>query len=116
MDETTLIGILVTLIGALGLKEIWNIWKKKIDIQGKKDLITLSRDHKILHEVIGEQRNIIEDMTKRIIILEEKIDQLIEENRDCAIKLARMEERLLLSAKKSSARKQKSNKNGATND
>ncbi len=107
MDETTLIGILVTLIGALGIKEIWNIWKKKIDVQAKKDIITLSNDHQILHEVIEEQRKTIEDMTKRIIILEDKIDQLIEENRDCAVKLARMEERILLSAKKSSARKRK---------
>jgi hypothetical protein len=107
MDETTLIGILVTLIGALGIKEIWNIWKKKIDVQAKKDIITLSNDHQILHEVIEEQRNTIEDMTNRIIILEDKIDQLIEENRDCAVKLARMEERILLSAKKSSARKRK---------
>jgi len=107
MDETTLIGILVTLIGALGIKELWNIWKKKIDVQAKKDIITLSNDHQILHEVIEEQRNTIEDMTKRIIILEDKIDQLIEENRDCAVKLARMEERILLSAKKSSARKRK---------
>ena len=46
-------------------------------------------------------------MTNRIIILEDKIDQLIEENRDCAVKLARMEERIILSAKKSSARKRK---------
>ena len=107
MDETTLIGVLVTLIGALGIKELWNIWKKKIDVQAKKDIITLSNDHQILHEVIEEQRNTIEDMTKRIIILEDKIDQLIEENRDCAVKLARMEERILLSAKKSSARKRK---------
>ena len=113
MDETTLIGILVTLISALGLKEIWNIWKKKIDIQGQKDLITLSKEHQILHGVIEEQRNTIEDMTKRIVLLEGKIDQLIEDNKDCAIKLARMEERLLLSAKQRSTRKQKS-KNGTS--
>ena len=113
MDETTLIGILVTLIGALGIKEIWNIWKKKIDIQGQKDLITLSKEHQILHGVIEEQRNTIEDMTKRIVLLEGKIDQLIEDNKDCAIKLARMEERLLLSAKQRSTRKQKS-KNGTS--
>lgn len=113
MDETTLIGILVTLIGALGIKEIWNIWKKKIDIQGQKDLITLSKEHQILHGVIEEQRNTIEDMTKRIVLLEGKIDQLIEDNKDCAIKLARMEERLILSAKQRSTRKQKS-KNGTS--
>ena len=31
MDSETLIPMLVALIGALGLKEGWNIWKKKID-------------------------------------------------------------------------------------
>ena len=31
MDEGTIIPMLVALIGALGLKEGWNIWKKKID-------------------------------------------------------------------------------------
>ena len=113
MEDPTLIGILVTLLGAFGVKEIWTIWKKKIDIQGQKDLITLSKEHQILHGVIEEQRNTIEDMTKRIVLLEGKIDQLIEDNKDCAIKLARMEERLILSAKQRSTRKQKS-KNGTS--
>ena len=113
MEDPTLIGILVTLLGAFGVKEIWTIWKKKIDIQGQKDLITLSREHQILHGVIEEQRNTIEDMTKRIVLLENKIDQLIEDNKECAIKLARMEERLTLSAKQRSTRKQKS-KNGTS--
>ena len=36
MEDNTLIGILVTLVGALGIKEVWNIWKKKIDVQAKK--------------------------------------------------------------------------------
>ena len=112
MEDNTIIGILVTLVSALGIKEVWNIWKKKIDVQAKKDLTLLSKEHQVLHEVIEEQRNTIEDMTKRIVLLEEKIDQLIEDNKECAVKLARMEERLLLSAKQRSTRKQKS-KNGA---
>lgn len=115
MEDNTLIGILVTLVGALGIKEVWNIWKKKIDVQAKKDLLSLSKEHQVLHGVIEEQRSTIEDMTKRIVLLEEKIDQLIEDNKECAVKLARMEERLLLSAKQRSTRKQKS-KNGTTND
>ncbi len=97
MEDNTLIGILVTLVGALGTKEVWNIWKKKIDVQAKKDLISLSKEHQVLHGVIEEQRSTIED------------------NKECAVKLARMEERLLLSAKQRSTRKQKS-KNGTTND
>jgi len=31
MENETIIPMLVALIGALGLKEGWNIWKKKID-------------------------------------------------------------------------------------
>ena len=30
MENETIIPMLVALIGALGLKEGWNIWKKKI--------------------------------------------------------------------------------------
>ena len=39
MEDTTLIiGALATLIAAFGIKEIWNIWKKKIDIQAAKEI------------------------------------------------------------------------------
>jgi len=31
METETIIPMLVALIGALGLKEGWSIWKKKID-------------------------------------------------------------------------------------
>ena len=30
-------SILIALISALGIKEIWNIWKKKIDINAEKN-------------------------------------------------------------------------------
>ena len=105
MDNTSIIVILTTLIGALGIKEIWNIWKKKIDAKNQKDLITLHQEHKILHDVIEEQKLVIEEMKFRIIALEEKIETLIEENRDCAVKLARMEERLLANVSQKSTRK-----------
>jgi TolA-binding protein len=110
MDDSSIIAILSAVVGALGIKEIWNIWKKKIDIQAKKDITSLHKEHQILHEVIDEQRNTIEEMTKRIISLEEKIEALIEENKECAIKLARMEERLLANAKNKSTRKRPSTK------
>ena len=44
--------------------------------------------------------------------LELKIDDLIEKNKQCAIKLARLEERMTLSAKKNAGRKQKKIENG----
>ena len=34
MEDHTM---LVALISALGIKEIWNIWKKKLDLDAKKD-------------------------------------------------------------------------------
>ena len=98
MDETSIIAILTAVVGALGLKEIWNIWKKKLDIEAKKDITSLHKEHQILHKVIEEQKTVIEEMRDRIVSLEEKIELLIDENRDCAVKLARMEERLLASA------------------
>ena len=110
MGETTLIGILVALIGALGIKEIWGIWKRKIDIQSKKDMISLNYDYQILHDVIEEERKTVEEMTMRIRLLENKIDQLIEENKECAIKLARLEEKILSSGKLKIAKKRRSKK------
>ncbi len=105
MEETSIIAILTAVVGALGIKEIWNIWKKKIDIQAKKDITSLHHQHTILHKVIEEQKIVIEEMKDRIVSLEEKIELLIEENRDCAVKLARMEERLLASASKRTRKK-----------
>ena len=105
MDQDVILTIVTALAGALGIKEIWYIWKKKIDIQAKKDLSSLHNQQKIVTDVIKEQRNTVEEMTKRIILLEEKIETLIKENIMLREKLARMEERLLLNAKKSSGRK-----------
>ena len=31
--DTTLLSIIAAIAGALGIKELWNIWKKKIDIK-----------------------------------------------------------------------------------
>ena len=73
--------ILIALISALGVKEIWNIIKKKIDISAKKE---------------DDQ---IERLTEKISSLEVKIDELIQENMNLKVKLAKMEERILLTAK-----------------
>jgi len=105
MDETTIITILTALIAALGIKEIWNIWKKKIDANSKLEIAHLHSDHINLKTIIDEQRRIIEGMCSKIDELEEKIDQLVKENKACAVKLARLEERIILSAKKNSNRK-----------
>ena len=77
MEDT----ILIALISALGVKEIWNIIKKKIDISAKKE------------------DNQIDRLTEKISSLEVKIDELIQENMNLKVKLAKMEERILLTAK-----------------
>ena len=73
--------LLIALISALGVKEIWNIIKKKIDISAQKEDDQIAR------------------LTEKISILEVKIDELIQENMNLKVKLAKMEERILLTAK-----------------
>jgi peptidoglycan hydrolase CwlO-like protein len=88
MDAETLIPILVALIGALGLKEGWNIWKKKID------------------NSVSFKSSLREDNRKRITELEDKVAELykkieilLEENAKLQANIARLEERILLTAK-----------------
>ncbi len=105
MDQDVILTLVTAIAGALGIKEIWNIWKKKIDIQAKKDLSTLQSQQQIVTDVIQEQRKTMEEMTTRILSLEDKIEKLIKENIMLREKLARMEERLVLNAKKKVNRK-----------
>tara|TARA_Y100000114_G_scaffold112589_1_gene106405 strand:- start:6102 stop:6389 length:288 start_codon:yes stop_codon:yes gene_type:complete len=85
---------LLAIIGALGVKEIWVIIKKRMDINAKKDeregAVTLSQ---------------IDELNKKIDECQSKISELIEENTTLKVKLARMEERLLLHAKNKVKRK-----------
>ncbi len=88
MDAETLIPMLVALVGALGLKEGWNIWKKKID------------------NSVSFKSSLREDNRKRITELEDKVAELykkieilLEENAKLQANIARLEERILLTAK-----------------
>ena len=105
MEPTSIITILTALVAALGVKEIWNIWKKKIDNSHKKEIQQQKSLDKLSYQVI-------EELKVKIGELELKIDDLIEKNKQCAIKLARLEERMTLSAKKNAGRKQKKIENG----
>lgn len=105
MDDATIITVLTALVSALGIKEIWNIWKKKIDLKNKRLSKNEITKDKLTAQVIEELKNKIEE-------LEVKIDNLIKENIELREKLARMEERLVLNAKKSSTRKRTKSTNG----
>mgnify|MGYP003111072831 FL=1 len=90
MDENWLLAI----IGALGIKEVWVIIKKRMDLNAKKD----ERGDKITSIALKEMQLKIEELEKKMLTL-------IEENTNLKVKLARMEERLLLHAKNTVKRK-----------
>ena len=98
MEQEVLMSVLTAITSALGIKEIWLIWKKRVELNNKK----LTRDANLKDKLMSE---VILDLKEKIDNLEEKIDELIEENTMLREKLARMEERLMLSATKSSNNK-----------
>ena len=100
MDLATLVGILTALVGALGIKEIWSIVKKKLDHQNNRE----NSNEKTKDELTAQ---VIEELKAKIIELEAKIDSLIKENIALREKLARMEERLIQNAKAKAGRKRK---------
>lgn len=89
MDDHSLIMVISTLVGALGIKEVWGIVKQKIDIGAKKE----EREESFYIQQINE-------LTSKIGQLEKKIEVLIEENIQLRVKVEKMQNRLLLSAKK----------------
>ena len=92
--------VITSLVGALGLKSIWDIIKKKMDIAAAKD-----------ERVDGLSLKVIEELKDKISELELKIDVLITENTQLRVKLAKMEERLILNAKSKASRKRPSSGN-----
>tara|TARA_R110000796_G_scaffold12945_2_gene42291 strand:+ start:84 stop:395 length:312 start_codon:yes stop_codon:yes gene_type:complete len=98
MEQEVLMSVLTAITSALGIKEIWLIWKKRVELNNKK----LTKDANLKDKLMSE---VILDLKDKIDQLEEKIDELIEENSMLREKLARMEERLMLSATKSSQNK-----------
>ena len=94
MEDHSILMIVSSLIGALGIKEIWGIIKQKIDIGAKKD----EREDSLYTKQI-------EILTNKITQLETKIELLIEENIQLRVKVVKMEARLINSAKKKVNRK-----------
>jgi len=88
METETIMSLLVALIGALGLKEGWNIWKKKID-NSASFKSSLREDNK---KRITELENKVAELYK-------KIELLMEENATLKANIARLEERILITAK-----------------
>jgi len=89
MDDHNILMAVTALISAIGLKEVWSIWKKKMDIGVTKSERKFS---------VYSQN--IEALTNKITELEAKIEVLISENTQLLVKVARMEEKLILNAKR----------------
>lgn len=87
-------GLLIALLSAFGVKEIWSIIKKKMD-QNEKEGDKLDQ----------LSLKIITELKDKIDSLELKIEELIIENTNLKIKVAKMEERLIKSAAHSKKRK-----------
>tara|TARA_Y100001972_G_scaffold123017_1_gene169575 strand:+ start:980 stop:1294 length:315 start_codon:yes stop_codon:yes gene_type:complete len=104
MENEILMSILTAVTSALGIKEIWLIWKKRVEINEKR----LSKDANLKDKLMSE---VILDLKEKIEQLEEKIDELIEENTMLREKLARMEERLMMSAATRSNKKRTKKEN-----
>ena len=100
METEILLYCITAIVSALGVKEVWAVWKKKIDLKHHSSTLQEFTKDKITSKVI-------EELKARIRELEHKVDELLEVNKECAIHLARLEERILLSASKNSKRKRK---------
>lgn len=96
MDDHNLLMLVTSLLGVLGIKEVWQILKQKIDINAKKE----ERQDNL-------QTAVIEELKNKIDGLERKIDELIKENTHLRVKIAKMEERLIVNAKKRTQNKYK---------
>ena len=94
MDDHSLLLALTGIISAFGVKEVWAIIQKKMDIGAKKD----EREESLYTKQI-------EILTNKITQLETKIELLIEENIQLRVKVVKMEARLINSAKKKVNRK-----------
>ena len=98
MEESTIIAALVALVGAFGLKEIWSIWKKKIDIEAEKEIRKEKQEDKAWRAEGQLLSQVIEELKQKIAELETKIDKLVEENTALKVKIGKMEEQLIANA------------------
>ena len=89
MDDHSILMAVTALISAIGLKEVWSIFKQKIDINAKKE----ERSDSMYAQQVAVLSNKIQQ-------LETKIELLIEENIQLRVKVVKMEARLINSAKK----------------
>ena len=88
METETIISLVVGLVGALGLKEGWNIWKNLVD-----------NSTQIKSEIREDNKQRIKELEEQVNELRQRIEELLIQNADMKANVARLEERILLTAK-----------------
>ena len=66
MDDTSLIYLVTALVAALGIKEIWQIWKKKIDQKNKRDNLDETTKDQVTFKVASFNTDVDEDVRSRV--------------------------------------------------
>tara|TARA_R110002096_G_scaffold270895_1_gene464728 strand:- start:458 stop:784 length:327 start_codon:yes stop_codon:yes gene_type:complete len=89
MDDHSLIIGITALVSAFGIKEVWSLISKRMDIGAKKN----EREDSLYAKQV-------EILSNKIQQLEVKIELLIEENIQLRVKVVKMESRLVINAKK----------------
>lgn len=113
MNTEHYIAILTAIVGALGIKEIWKIVKSRVDHSNKLETDRVEFKHEMITQLQGDNKLLqsrLDTQAERLMETEKKITELLVVNKqlkktieECALKMARMEERLLARTKKSSA-------------
>ena len=124
MDLESYVAILTALVGALGIKEVWKIIKKKVDHSSNLEEKQLDFTHQVIRELKDDNEKLQRQLNKQqqmMVEHEKKIAELLTINKQlrlmmdaCAEKMDRMEKRILTRAKTSSAKK-RGRPSGSTN-
>jgi len=124
MDMESYVAILTALVGALGIKEVWKIIKKKVDHSSNLEEKQLDFTHQVIRELKDDNEKLqkqLNEQQQMMIEHEKKIAELLTINKQlrlmmdaCAEKMDRMEKRILTRAKTSSGKK-RGRPTGSTN-
>ncbi len=112
MDMESYIVVLTALVGALGLKEIWKIIKKKVDHSSSLEEKQIDFTHEVVRELKSDNEKLQAQLNAQQTMMiehERKISELLTINKQlremmdaCASKMEKMEERLMTRATSSS--------------
>jgi len=69
MEQEILLSVLTAITSALGVKEIWQLWKKRMELNEEKANKDARAKDKLMSEVIVDLKHKIEELESKIEIL-----------------------------------------------